>query len=163
GIELRPDFYVDLEQVRNCGSLDALLGRTTRKHLRQNVRDYERSGPIQVEEARSLTRAHSMLERMADMDQQTLRSRGHGGGFASSRFRAFHRAFLERCHPQGKALLLQVSAGARIVGIVYALLHRGRVYHYQSGFDYASDPRLSPGMVTLYHAIQHCADGGLRE
>ena len=56
--------------------------------------------------------------------------------------------------------MLRISAGQQTIGVLYNLIHRGKVYFYQCGYLYTSDKRLSPGRVALSLAIQYCLDAG---
>ncbi len=156
-----PSYYVDLASIRESGmDFEMTLGKTSRKHLRQNIRRYSALGDLRLEPARNLTEALAMLEELGDLSQKRWASRGRFGIFTSERFRAFHRILIEKSFPRGTVQLLRVSAGGQTVGLVYNLIHRGRVYFYQCGYHYGPDKRLSPGTVTLSQAIQYCLEQG---
>jgi CelD/BcsL family acetyltransferase involved in cellulose biosynthesis len=76
---------------------------------------------------------------------------------------AFHRSFIRKTFPLGTVQLLRVMAGSNTVGLVYNLVHRGKVYFYQCGYNYTADRRLSPGTVSLALVIQYCLDRGFLE
>jgi len=159
-----PSYYVDLEQIRLSGSaFDMSLGKTNRKHLRQNLKYYAAIGEFRLEAAGNVGEALAMLDEIADLSQKRWASRGKRGIFSSGRFRAFHRRLIEKSFSRGTVHLLRVSAGEQTVGLVYNLIHRGRVHFYQCGYHYGPDKRLSPGTVTLSRAIQYCLDQGYRE
>lgn len=161
---VKPSYYVDLVALRHSKhTYEDRLGKTTRKHLRQNIRYYSERGPLRLETAGNQTEALDMMDRLADLHQQTWAKRGRTVTFASARFRSFHRALVRRSFPQGAIQLLHVLAGEETVGLLYNFVYRGKVYFYQSAFRYGDDKRWSPGMVTLYHAVQHCLDAGLEE
>jgi CelD/BcsL family acetyltransferase involved in cellulose biosynthesis len=104
-----------------------------------------------------------MFDRLAALHQQRWEKRGRAGAFASARFRRFHESLIQRAFPLGAVQLLEVSAGEHTIGLIYNLVHRGKVYFYQAGFNYDDAGRASPGTVTLYHAIQYCSEVGLNE
>lgn len=153
-----PAPFVDLERVRRSGApFEDLLGYATRKHLRQNVRQYSRTGDLRVETANTYGDAMRFFDELAMIHQRSWAARGQPGAFASTRFTAFHRELIARLLPAGRVSLIRVSAGNRTIGILYGFVFDGVLHHYQSGCRYPEDYRLSPGTVTLSQAIQCCA------
>ena len=58
------------------------------------------------------------------------------------------RRLLEAAFARGETQLLAIDAGPRRIGYIYNFLYRGRVYNYQSGFDYqVCDKHNRPGLV----------------
>lgn len=156
-----PCYRVDLEQLRRSSTAyEMALGRTSRKHLRQNVRAYSEVGPLRLEPARDVKRALAMLEEMAELNRRRWSGRGRPVVFASPYFTAFHRTLIQKCFSQGSVQLLRLEAGGQTVGFVYNLVLDRKVYFYQCGFNYAGDTRLSPGTVTVSHAVQWCLEQG---
>jgi hypothetical protein len=156
-----PSYYVDLAAIRSSGkAYELTLGRSHRKHLRQNIRYHSQLGDLRLETASDLPAALSMLDELAKLSQRRWASRGRPGMFSSPLFAAFHRSLLTKCYAQGTVQLLRLTAGKETVGLVYNLIHRGKVYFYQCGYRYSEDKRLSPGIVTLSQAIQYCLDAG---
>jgi CelD/BcsL family acetyltransferase involved in cellulose biosynthesis len=85
--------------------------------------------------------------------------------FADARVLRFHAA-LRRAQSSGVAPVvefLRVRCGATTVGLLYNLVHGGRVNFYQSGFRYEADRRLKPGLVTHALAVERYADAGYEE
>jgi CelD/BcsL family acetyltransferase involved in cellulose biosynthesis len=100
------------------------------------------------------------LDQLKLLHQQYWRGRGCPGAFATPYFEAFHRALIGESWGRGEIELLRVRAGPRIVGLLYNFIFRGRVYAYQSGFDYALLPRGRPGLLCHWLAIErHRAAG----
>jgi hypothetical protein len=156
-----PSYYVDLAALRASGmSYESVLGRTHRKHLRQNIRYHSELGDLRLECAGDLPTALSMLDELAELSQRRWESQGRRGVFSSPRFVAFHRALVTKCHPRGEVQMLRLTVGQETVGLVYNLIHRGKVYFYQCGYRYSEDRRLSPGILTLSRAIQYCLEAG---
>ena len=61
-----------------------------------------------------------------------------------------------RALPRDELALLRIAAGSQVLGYLYNLRLRGRVFSYQSGFDYAAaaalaGPHAKPG-ITCHHA-----------
>jgi CelD/BcsL family acetyltransferase involved in cellulose biosynthesis len=47
--------------------------------------------------------------------------------------------------------------------LLYNFVYRGRLYYYQSGYDYELGERLSPGLVAHVFAIRRALDAGVAE
>jgi hypothetical protein len=157
----RPSYHVDLAGIRHSGlAYEMTLGSKNRKHLRQNIRYHSELGPLRVEIARSAGDALLKLDELAKLSQQRWAARNRKSIFSSVRFREFHRRLITRCLDSGGVQLIRVVAGEHTVGVVYNLVHRGKIYFYQCGYRYGADKRLSPGVVTLSQVIQHSLDSG---
>jgi hypothetical protein len=157
----QPSHYVDLAALRaSNSSFEALVGSVTRKHLRQYARAYTRLGPIRLAAADSVETALRMFDELAALNRARWAVRSRYAVFRSPRFVSFHRRLIERSMPDRSVQLLRLTAGERTVGLVYNLVQDNRVYFYQCGYDYSFDRRLSPGMLTLAHAIQRCLEAG---
>jgi CelD/BcsL family acetyltransferase involved in cellulose biosynthesis len=64
--------------------------------------------------------------------------------------------------PAGEVDLLRITAGSSTVGYLYNFIHRGRVYAYQSGFDYAgAGAHEKPGLTCHRLAIEHYLSEGM--
>ena len=74
--------------------------------------------------------------------------------FASGFFADFHRALVTKQSDTGEIQLLRISAGKKLIGSLYNFVKNGRIYAYQSGFNYDPDPRLKPGLVSHCLAIE---------
>jgi len=157
-----PSYYVDLAALRSSGKpYQTVLSTHRRKLLRQNLRSYSELGPIRLVAAGDLEAALAMFDEMAELNLRRWASASRPGVFGSPYFKAFHQRLIERCFAESSIQLLRLQAGSRTIGILYNFVHAGKVYFYQCGFDYGSDQRLSPGMITLSHAIQYCLELGL--
>jgi CelD/BcsL family acetyltransferase involved in cellulose biosynthesis len=150
---LRPCHYVDLDAVRATGKeYLGFLGRKTRYNIRRCLGEFERTGPVALEQAESVPQALAFLDELQALHQARWESRRSPGAFASSFFRRFHHRFIESGVPNGAVQLLRVRAGHRTIGCLYNFVHQGRVLCYQTGFDYALGQQYnSPGMAT--HAL----------
>jgi CelD/BcsL family acetyltransferase involved in cellulose biosynthesis len=159
-ISERPSHYVDFSAVRSgAGGIDAVLSSNTRQQIRRSRRLYEQeSGPCTFSVARTGSEATEIFARLADLHQTAWLDRGRPGVFASPRFAGFHQELIQSQFAQGRIMLAETRAGTEVIGVVYCFLHRGKVYFYQSGFRYAADGRLKPGLFTHYLAIRHCLE-----
>jgi CelD/BcsL family acetyltransferase involved in cellulose biosynthesis len=147
--------HLDLEGLRRSGrALADVLSRNTRQQLARARRLYEASGPLRLHAAQSADEALAMLDRLKVWHQRTWQRRGRPGCFASPVFEAFHRDLIRTRYRHGEILLLCARAGDRPFGYLYNFARAGRIYAYQSGFDYTDDGRLKPGLVSHALAIE---------
>lgn len=159
-----PSYFVDLAGVRAAGlRYESVLSSSHRKHLRQNIRYYSAAGQLELESITNVPTALAALEELGDLSQLRSAAMGRTGVFASARFREFHRRMVASGLPTGNVQLLRFSVARETVGLIYNLVLRGKVYFYQCGFRYTNEKRLSPGIVTLAHAIEYCSSIGLDE
>jgi CelD/BcsL family acetyltransferase involved in cellulose biosynthesis len=157
----QPSYYVDLAALRSAGlTYPQALPSDRRKGLLQRLRYQARAGSLRLEPAKNVEQALLMLDRLAALNTRRF---GPRGIWTSSRFRAFHRSFIRKTFDLGNVQLLQVTAGQQLVGLLYNLVHRGKVYFYQCGYNYTADRRLSPGVVTLALAVEYSRESGLDE
>lgn len=136
----------------------AILSANTRYQLRRSNRCFAGLGPIEVRQAGTAAEAMGFLDALADLHQRTWSARGERGAFANPHFLRFHRALVARALPRDELALLRISAGPLVLGYLYNLRLRGRVFTYQSGFDYAAANELAgghakPGLTCHYAAI----------
>jgi CelD/BcsL family acetyltransferase involved in cellulose biosynthesis len=157
----RPSYHVDLDALRrSAGGYEMSLGRATRKHLRQDIRQLSELGPVCVRAAADSGEALRMFEEMAELNRVRWQLRGRNSPFSSPRFLAFHRSLITLCVDTGNIELLRVSAGHQTVGIVYTFLDRRKVYLYQTGLNYELSSLLSPGTVAQFYVIQRSLETG---
>lgn len=83
--------------------------------------------------------------------------------FASAAFMEFHQRLITNHFASGLVQIVRLSAGSEDVGLIYNLVHRGKVYFYQCGYAYGSDKRLSPGTLAVSQVIEHCLAEGFEE
>ena len=156
----QPSYYVDLAALRRFGrDYEEVLKSHRRRMVRQSMRSYtETLGPLRLEPAANIDAALQMLGELARLNRGRFAARGGRSVFESRRFVEFHRRLIQRCFPDRSVQFLRMEAGGRPIGLLYNLVFSGKVYFYQCGFDYALNPRLSPGIVTLAAAVQHYLD-----
>jgi CelD/BcsL family acetyltransferase involved in cellulose biosynthesis len=153
-------WYVDLDAVRQSGRgfLES-LSSNTRYQIRRALKLYAKSGSVSAVRAKSLEEALAYFEEMKPLHQKYWNARGKPGGFSNAYFEAFHLALICIGFPRGTIEVVRVSAGPKIIGVVYNFLFRGRVYAYQTGFAYEDDPKIKPGLVSHCLCIeQHLAE-----
>ena len=157
-----PSHCVDLAALRGRGGCFAdTLGKNTRYHVRRSTREFERLGPIVLEEAADAAQARLFLGRLRELHQNYWRERGKPGSFAQPFFGRFHERLIEREFGAGVVQLLRLTAGGTELGYLYNHVYGGRVYSYQSGFAYAgANQHHRPGVVAHVLAIEHNAVRG---
>lgn len=156
-----PSPFVDLNAVRNTGgSLLDSLSPNTRYQVRRSMRHYEKLGPLETKAARDPAEGLEFMEEMKILHQAYWTRRGQPGSFATPFFEKFHRTLVkERIH-RHEIQLLKVTAGPKTIGYLYNFVKGRTVSAYQSGFWYAEDPKLKPGLVSHALAVQHALDNG---
>jgi len=155
----QPSYYVDLAKLRQEGlSHEMALGKATRKHLRQTSRSYSKIGPLKLQPAHDLAEALGMFDELAELNRRRSLVSGRQSVFSSHSFANFHRRLIRRCWCDNSVHLMRLTAGHHTVGLLYNLVHCGKVYFYQCGFDFGEDKRLRPGVITLALAIQYYAN-----
>lgn len=161
---VRSRFFVDLDALRNSGgSYLESLSANTRAQIRRSLRHYADRGTIQIEIAPDLQTAERYFAEMCRLHQAVWRSRGEPGAFPGGRRLQFHRALIRLAYAKGSVHLLRVTAGEHTLGILYNFMQNGKIYFFQSGFNYCRDSRLKPGLVTHACAVQHYLDHGFSQ
>ena len=143
-----PSWCVDLDAVRAGGKqyLES-LSSNTRSQISRSLRMYQQRGPVQATAARSTDEALEFFDELKSLHQKTWIDRGLPGSFASSYFERFHRTLIHRSLERGTAEMVRVTAGDHLIGQVYNFIRNGRIYAYQTGLSYESEPKLKPGLV----------------
>jgi CelD/BcsL family acetyltransferase involved in cellulose biosynthesis len=161
---LRPSYYVDLQQLRQAGiSFENSLSVNMREQLRRALRLYSRQGAVRVELAGDLPAAARFFEEMCRLHQARWTARSETGAFAPGRRLDFHRALIQRAFQSGAIHMLRTSAGEETIGILYNFVRGGKVYFFQSGFQYTAEKHLKPGIVTHARALQYYLDAGFAD
>ncbi len=146
-VQLEPRPYLDT------------LSPGTRAQIKRSQRAY---GPdLVLAPARSLDQALGWFAELCALHQASWTARGQPGAFATVEMRRFHQTLIARGWAEGQVDVLRVSAGDRVVGLLYVFVRDGDVLSYQSGFSYdPSRPREKPGLVSHALAIAHYAASG---
>ena len=154
---------IDFEAIRRS-EVEYLgaLSRNARHQVRRAMRLYEAAGPLRLQAAQTVEDALDMLGELKMLHQAYWTRRGHAGSFARGFFESFHHDLISKRFDAGEIQLLRISAGEKLIGCLYNFVKDGRVYAYQSGFDYDADRRLKPGLVSHCLAVRHnLAQGAL--
>lgn len=156
-----PCNYVDLSAIRDKGTgyIDC-LSRNTRSQIRRALRRYEERGDVEISVAGTVEQALDYFEEMRVLHQDYWVSRGQPGAFANPIFGDFHSGFIKANFAAGLIEMLQITAAETTLGYLYNIVHEGRVYNYQSGFNYEADGSMKPGLVAHYVAIERSLQNG---
>lgn len=156
--------YVDLDLVRGrAGDYLSLLSANTRAKIRRSHKEFERLGPVTFEVAADEQRALVLFDQLRALHQSYWESRGQPGAFSNEFFVGFHRRLLAAALRRGEVQLAALRVGEHLLGILYNFVHRGRVYNYQSGFDYRANEKHSrPGLIAHHQAVEFNAAQGYR-
>lgn len=152
---------VDLDAVRASGRryLDQ-LSPNTRQQIRRAMRLYAAHGPLVATAPRSAAEAAQFFTELTLLSRRTWERRGQRNEFALPVVQRFHANLIAAASLRGGVEILRIAAGEHLLGYLYNFVDRGHVYNYQSGFAYADDPRLKPGLVAHVLAIErHLAAG----
>jgi CelD/BcsL family acetyltransferase involved in cellulose biosynthesis len=156
------NYYVDLAAVRaNADDYLGLLGTNTRSQIRRSAKEYSKSGELSLVVAEDAAQASVFLDGLKELHQKYWVARGQPGAFSSRFFEDFHRRLLQQAFARGEIQVLAIDAGAQRLGYLYNFVHRGRVYNYQSGFNYEiCEKHNRPGLVAHAKAIEFNASAG---
>jgi CelD/BcsL family acetyltransferase involved in cellulose biosynthesis len=158
----RPASYIDLSTLPPQMPLLDSLSANARQQLRRSLRAWERIGPLRLDIAETIDQADLFLDGLQEQHQHYWTGRSKPGAFAEPFFARFHHALIRRPADGQSVDLIRVSAGDRIVGYLYNLVHRGWVAAYQSGFDFGPDAeQLRPGLICHLQAIEHYRKAGM--
>lgn len=156
--------YIDLVGIRASGRPYLQhLSANTRAQIRRSIRLYEKGfGPPSVAVADGSGQASAWFEELVELHERSWQMRGHRGGFQGNA-RAFHQSLIRTVGSAsgGDGLtvdLVRVRFGEDTVGLLYNVVHQGRILFYQSGLRYDADGRLKPGLVSHALAVSHYLD-----
>jgi CelD/BcsL family acetyltransferase involved in cellulose biosynthesis len=156
-------YFVDLDAVRKSGGdYLALLSSNTRQQVRRSIKAYEAAGSLSMSVASTTDAALEYLHRLQALHNAHWQSRGREGAFPGEFTRRFHERLVREAAARAEVQLLHVTAGGETVGYLYNFVRNGHVYFYQSGFKYAEDAKLRPGLVCHYLAVVHDLAAGHR-
>jgi CelD/BcsL family acetyltransferase involved in cellulose biosynthesis len=155
----------DLAAMRAAeGPIERAFGSSVAAKVRKNQRRFsERFGPIATEWVTEVDRAQPVFTKLIALHQARWQEAGEPGAFAGERLPRFHRALIARLLPEGKVVLVRVTAGEQLVGVFYGFAERGAIYHYQWGLTRFEESSLSPGFVTGICTMQAAIERGFSE
>jgi len=138
----------------------AQLSRNTRSQISRSLRLYERKGRLTITPSSTLDEARARLTALARLHQQRWVALGQPGSFSFPVFEEFHQRVLARGFGAGQADVLRIAAGPYEIGYLYNFYCDNEAYSYQNGFQFATDQRLKPGLVSHLLAFAHYRRAG---
>ncbi len=154
---VRPCTRVDLKALRESGRAYAeSLPQKVAYKLRRSQRCAEEMGEVALDVAADPQEAQRYLSELMVLHQQSWTRRGHPGSFANAFFSVVHADLVGRHENAGRVQLVRMRVDGRAVGYLYNFVHRGRVYNYQSGFDFEAGQggAWRPGLICHARAIE---------
>jgi len=157
-------FYVSLDAVRVSGQpFASSLSRNSRRNLKRTTTEYENDGSVSLDVAASESEALEMLDQLAELHQERWQQKDRPGVFDSAKFRGLNRLLIQRLFASGGVQLMRVNAGPSVVGVIFNLVQDRKVYFYLCGFRIGEVTNRRPGLLTVFHAIEHCLRAGFGE
>ncbi len=156
-------YYVDLSFFRSHNdNYMTSRSKKTRDNIRQNLTRYSQLGNLSLEVAASVDEAIKMFTLLEHYHTEHWEEKGEGGVFRNKKFVEFHQQLIRDLFISGSISLFQLNCGSVPVGLLYGFKYNNTFYFYQSGFNYKDfEERLSPGITTLYKALEYYADTGI--
>jgi len=157
-------YYVDLQMIRSS-ALDyiKLLSSNRRQQIRSSIRRYNKNQEIHISQAETLPMALEMLNDLMALHQKEWLSRGEPGAFSNNYFELFHVELMKEAFDKGQVQILKIYTEDEIIGYLYNFIYNNEVLFYQCGFNYSSDNKKRPGLVSHYLAIQSSLDNGFKK
>lgn len=157
-VVVKPTFYFDLNRAREAGIEPiTLLGKSTRKAIRQNLRDV---GAVEVDWPETADEAEASLEELVQMHQARWKSAGEPGAFASPAFHGFHREMVRQLTPRGLAAVVRARAGQSVLGSILIYFDQNRALVYQAGWSATHTAGKSLGLISDYCCLCECMRRG---
>lgn len=158
-----PSYYVELEKIRS-NRLDYLdlLSKNRKKQLKSSINAYRKIGEITTRLATTAEEALFMLKELSKLSQKKWDIKNEPGAFSNDFLVCFHEKLIKDNFEKKCIQLLQVSCNEDPIGYLYNFTYFGKVYFYQSGFQYRKENKYRPGMVSHYFSILLNAENGFK-
>lgn len=142
---------------RGFGAYAASLGGSTRRSVVNLRARLECRGPVHVGTPGSTEQALLALDEL-----NRLHALRWGKPAFSGSALNFHRDLIRAWLPSGRIAITQLLSGERCISVCYDLRLGPTQYNIQLGFDAAFEPKASPGLIHLGHAMEMAAAQGVR-
>ena len=144
-----------------AAGLAAIVPRKTLRDLHQARGRATAAGVVAIETI-GKEAIDEALDDLFRLHEQRWRARGEPGVCGDARVQGFHRAAAHGLLAAGMLRLYRLRIGAAVLAVYYGFMAKDTAFAYLGGFD-PSQPRLSPGMLVLAHAIEQArAEGAER-
>lgn len=161
-IRNRPCYSVDLNVLRDSSQdYMSTLSASRRYYIRRSLKEYAKLGIVNLSIAQTAEEAMLFLCELRKLHQIYWESKGRPGAFANKFLDAFIHRLVRNQFANGHIQLLRVSAADRPIGYLLNFTYQGKVYQYQSGFDYAlCEKHNAPGYVCHVYGVEHNLKAG---
>jgi CelD/BcsL family acetyltransferase involved in cellulose biosynthesis len=136
------------------------LSSNTRYQIRRSLRIYnEKFGAVRLEAAATKQEAIDYFHSAAPFHI----SKWADSGYLNPEFMRFHENLINQSFDHGSIELLKISAGDKIIAIMYYQVESNNVYFYLHGLNYDDNKKLKPGLVGHTLATQYFVDKGMNK
>ncbi len=142
-----------------AGLLD-VVPRKTLRDLRQARSRAAAAGGVVIETV-GADRVEAAMGDLFRVHEARWRARGEAGLCRDPLVQGFHRAAAAGLQAAGMLRLYRLWIGEAVGAVYYGFVANGTAYAYLGGFDPAQ-PRLSPGLQIIAHAVEQAAGEGAR-
>jgi CelD/BcsL family acetyltransferase involved in cellulose biosynthesis len=155
-----PTHGVDLIAVQRAGGLLPLLSANTRQQIRRSARLYEERGTLKFDIAQSTEQALAFYHALCKLHQLRWQARAQPSITDYPAQLAMHQRLIAAGVPTKAVVLARISAGEVDIGYLFLTCWQGRVDFYLGALCYEDEPRLKPGLMAHWLAIEHFAAQG---
>jgi len=156
--QFSPSYWVDLKAIDNQINYLSLLSKNKRNQIKRSIKAYELGGELQVEFASDINQANSFFIKLEELHQKEWIKRGKPGAFSEPFFKKFHQTLISSLFEQGAIQLIRIYNDEADIGYIYNFVHNNEVLFYQCGFEYKTDNKYRPGLVSHYLTISKCIE-----
>jgi CelD/BcsL family acetyltransferase involved in cellulose biosynthesis len=139
-----------------------LQGLGRRENLRRREKWIARQPGVSIRCARTSDDASQATEEFLSLHRARWAVEGGSDGLTGPRHEAFHHDASRRLAQAGLLRMYTLRVARRPVASVYGVVHRGKFYYYQSGYD-PNWACKSVGMVLLARTVEDAFAEGLGE
>ena len=133
------------------GDYETQLGKSMRRKLRQSRK---RIHEIENQKTEVIADFGPGLDTLKKLHEQRWEEKDERGAFASQKFIAFHREFMQKLVGKGVLRLRRTNIDNNPIAILYNIRFGDTESYYQSGFDLRGGSRIRPGIYAHMNAIE---------
>ncbi len=155
-----PSYWVDLKNIDVDKGYLSYISKNKRNQIKRSIKAYEANSKLNIEFATTLEQAQSFFKSLENLHQQEWLQRGKPGAFGEPFFKQFHDQLIATRFEHGEIQLIRIFNEHEDIGYIYNFVFKNEVLFYQCGFNYHSDNKYRPGLVSHYLAINECLAKG---
>jgi hypothetical protein len=157
-----PRYVCPCEPLRSGESFEAFLRRTGRRENYLRRRKWLEAQPgFRIEKTERPEELPRVMAELFRLHRLRWQSDGGSDGIRGPRIEAFHRDATQLLAEGGRVRIYTMWLGRVAVASVYAILHGGTFYYYQSGYDPAWASK-SVGLVLVGETFKDAIEGFCR-